>query len=79
MSKLRKVWNNIRRFTWKQLAWSGIIVALSLGAAAVGAKFEAFWNHWVYFPWWPNIADSTLLIVAGICLLGYMLRDLTRD
>ncbi len=79
MSKLRNVRNDIRRVTWKRLVWSLAIIALSLGTASVGAKFAAFWNQWVYFPWWPNIADSTLLMAAGICLLAYMLRDLTRD
>ncbi|MGA3289815.1 MAG: hypothetical protein ABSD42_06205 [Candidatus Bathyarchaeia archaeon] len=79
MSKLRNIQNNIRRYTWKRLVWNAVIVALSSGAVSVGAKFAAFWNHWVYFSWWPNIADSTLLIVAGVCLLAYMLRDLTRD
>lgn len=79
MSKLRNLRNNIRSYTWKRLVWSLVIVALSLGVISAGAKFAAFWNHWVYFPWWPNIADSTLLIVVGVCLLAYMLRDLTKD
>ena len=79
MSKLRNIQNNIRRYTWKRLVWNLVIVALSLGAISVAAKFASFWNQWVYFPWWPNIADSMLLIVVGVCLLAYMLRDLTRD
>ena len=39
MSRLRNVKNNIRRYTWKRLVWSMVIVALSLGVISVGAKF----------------------------------------
>ena len=40
MSRLRNVKNNIRRYTWKRLVWSMVIVALSLGVISVGAKFD---------------------------------------
>jgi hypothetical protein len=39
------------------------IVAVT-GTIGIALKFITFFNHWVYFPSFPNALDSTFLITA---------------
>jgi putative flippase GtrA len=43
----------------------------SFGAIGMACKYLVFYGHWVFFPWWPNIADSVVIIIAALLLLYY--------
>ena len=40
-------------------------VFLGVCIIAEGLGFMKFFNHWVYFPFFPNVLDSLVLIGAG--------------
>ena len=52
--------------TEKQLFMSCVDIIFVFGIAAIALKFSTFFDHWVYFPLWPNIGDSALLLAAVI-------------
>jgi hypothetical protein len=49
---------------WSELIQDGIQISLVCGTIGIALKFLTFFNHWVYFPSFPNVLDSTFLIVA---------------
>jgi len=49
-------------------------VCLGLGAVGMGLKLFTFWGQTVFFPVWPNVCDSLVLIVAGAVLAADFAR-----
>jgi len=58
---------------WNQLASDCIQIALVCGTIGIALKFITFFNHWVYFPAFPNVLDSAFLITA-ILYFAYAAR-----
>jgi hypothetical protein len=50
--------------SWKELAHDCIRILLVCGTIGIAVKFVTFFNHWVYFPSFPNVLDSTFLIIS---------------
>jgi len=50
--------------SWKELAHDCILIMLVCGTIGIAVKFITFFNHWVYFPSFPNVLDSTFLIIS---------------
>jgi hypothetical protein len=50
----------------KQLLVYCIDLLFFSGVIAIALKFGVFWNKWVYFPLFPNIFDSTLLVFSVV-------------
>jgi hypothetical protein len=45
------------------------LISLSCaGIIGIALKFTAFWDHWVFFPWWPNLFDSVFLSAGALYL-----------
>ncbi len=44
------------------------IVILVAGTIGIALKFIAYFNHWVYFPSFPNILDSAFLVISAVYL-----------
>jgi hypothetical protein len=53
---------------WAELANDCIMIALLTGTIGIALKFVTFFNHWVYFPAFPNTLDSAFLIISVIYL-----------
>lgn len=52
--------------------WDCVVVFFGVGAVAIGLRFPSYFDHWVYFPSWPNLGDSLIMVVAGLLLLLYV-------
>jgi intracellular septation protein A len=50
--------------SWKELAHDCTRILLVCGTIGIAVKFVTFFNHWVYFPSFPNVLDSTFLIIS---------------
>ncbi|MGD6934647.1 MAG: hypothetical protein ACQCN5_10620 [Candidatus Bathyarchaeia archaeon] len=53
---------------WGELANDCVQVALVCGTIGIALKFVTFFNHWVYFPTFPNVIDSAFLITSILYL-----------
>jgi len=53
---------------WNELANDCIQIILVCGTIGIALKFTTFFNHWVYFPSFPNILDATFLIFTALYL-----------
>ncbi|MFA5365199.1 MAG: hypothetical protein WC325_08480 [Candidatus Bathyarchaeia archaeon] len=53
---------------WSALANDCMLIILLCGTVGIALKFTTFFNHWVYFPSFPNILDATFLIFSVIYL-----------
>ncbi len=49
------------------------MVAFFFGTIAIALKFVTFFNHWVYFPSFPNSLDSAFLISGSAYFVSYIL------
>jgi len=49
---------------WSDLIADCVRIALVCGTIGIAVKFVTFFNHWVYFPTFPNILDAAFLIVT---------------
>jgi hypothetical protein len=49
---------------WSDLLNDCIQIALVCGTIGIALKFITFFNQWVYFPTFPNLLDSTFLIIS---------------
>lgn len=49
---------------WRELLNDCIQIALVCGTIGIALKFITFFNQWVYFPTFPNLLDSTFLIIS---------------
>ena len=59
---------------WKEVLSNGLMVAFFFGKVAIALKFVTFFNHWVYFPSFPNFLDSAFLISGSAYFFGYILH-----
>ncbi len=52
-------------------------IAFFFGGLALGLAFGfmRYFNHWVYFPIFPNILDSFVMIAIGIYLFVESLKS----
>jgi len=60
--------------SWKQLLADLIVVMMVSGTVGIALKFTTFFDKWVFFPSFPNIFDSTFLIVAAFTLAFYAIK-----
>jgi hypothetical protein len=61
--------------TWRQLFDDALIIICICGSVAAALKFVTYFNHWMFFPAFPNALDSVLIIFSSVylavCLLKY--------
>lgn len=55
--------------SWLSLGNDLLMIGLSCASVFIALKFTVFFEHWVYFPFWPNICDSVTLL----CTVAYFL------
>ena len=57
------------------LTWANVFTAICIGGTVgIVVKFTTLFNHWVYFPAFPNILDAAFL-VASVLYLGYRKKN----
>ena len=54
--------------SWSDLGKDCLQIILICGTIGIALKFVTFFNHWVYFPSFPNALDSTFLIFSVLYL-----------
>ena len=54
--------------SWSDLGKDCLQIILICGTIGIALKFVTFFNHWVYFPSFPNVLDSTFLILSVLYL-----------
>jgi hypothetical protein len=59
---------------WKDLFSDLLVVLFVSGTVGIALKFTTYFNKWIYFPSFPNILDSTFLILAVVYLTWKMKR-----
>jgi len=69
---------NVKQWTKKELVERLVLVLCVFGTIGIALKFSTFWDHWVYFPMWPNICDSMFLIFAILCTTWLAIRNGTK-
>lgn len=57
----------------KELLSTGLLIVFFTGTIGIALKFVTFFNHWVYFPSFPNALDSTFLILSATYFFGYIM------
>jgi hypothetical protein len=57
----------------KEVLGEGLLVFLFFGTVGIALKFTTFFNHWVYFPSFPNALDSTFLIFSSAYFFAYIM------
>jgi len=57
----------------KDFLGNAVIVIFFSGTIGVALKFVTFFNHWVYFPSFPNALDSTFLILSATYFFTYIM------
>jgi hypothetical protein len=62
-----------KNVTAKTVVDIGVLTALCFGTIGIAAKFTTFFNHWVYFPTFPNTLDSVFLVVSSVYFFGYIM------
>jgi hypothetical protein len=50
--------------SWSALANDCMLIILICGTVGIALKFTTFFNHWVYFPSFPNVLDASFLIFS---------------
>jgi len=55
-------------------------VRFFLGSLALGLAFGfiRYFDHWVYFPMFPNIIDSATMALLGVVLLWDVARKIRK-
>ena len=59
--------------SWKEVLSNGLMVAFFFGTVGIALKFVTFFNHWVYFPSFPNSLDSAFLILGSTYFVVYIM------
>jgi hypothetical protein len=59
--------------SWKEVLSNGLMVAFFFGTVGIALKFVTFFNHWVYFPSFPNSLDSAFLILGSTYFVAYII------
>lgn len=53
----------------KQLSWSLVWTTICVsGVIGIALKFTTLFDHWLYFPFFPNIFDALFLVIAVLYL-----------
>ena len=68
--------------SWKEVLTNGLMVAFFFGTVGIALKFVTFFNHWVYFPSFPNSLDSVFLILGStyfVVNIMYSKRRLDKE
>ena len=60
---------------WKDLFGDLLVILFVSGTVGIALKFITFVDKWVFFPSFPNIFDSTFLILAVLYLTWKMKRS----
>ena len=47
-------------------------------AVALAFGFPRYFDHWVYFPWFPNVLDSMIMAFIGAVLLWDVIRKVRK-
>lgn len=66
-----KIW---RRYKPKELIMILGHILSVCGTIGIALKFITFFEHWVFFPLWPNICDSVFLICAILYTTWLVIR-----
>jgi hypothetical protein len=67
--------------TWRSLVDTLVTLIAVFGTIFIALKYCTFFDHWVYFPLWPNVVDSIVLILACLWLSRYpqkLVREIKR-
>ena len=59
--------------TWKELLSDGLLVFFFFGTIGIALKFVTFFNHWVYFPSFPDALDSAFLILGSTYFFSWIM------
>ena len=62
---------------WNALLDDCLQIALICGTIGISLKFITFFDKWVFFPSFPNILDSTFLILS-VLYLTWKIRKNSR-
>ena len=58
-----------RKLLVKQLSWSLVWTTICVsGVIGIALKFTTLFDHWLYFPLFPNIFDTLFLVIAVLYL-----------
>lgn len=53
----------------KQLSWSLVWTTICVsGVIGIALKFMTLFDHWLYFPIFPNVLDAVFLVVSVLYL-----------
>ena len=60
--------------TWRQFFDDALIIICICGSIAVALKFVTYFDHWVFFPGFPNALDSVFIIFSAVYLAVRLLK-----
>jgi hypothetical protein len=53
----------------RQLNWSRVWITICVsGVIGIALKFMTLFDHWLYFPIFPNVLDALFLVVSVLYL-----------
>ena len=55
----------------KTLLSNLVLIIFFCGTIGIALKFVTFFDHWVYFPSFPNTLDSLFLVVSATYFFVY--------
>jgi hypothetical protein len=56
----------------KTLLSNLLLTAFLFGTIGIALKFTTYFDHWIYFPTFPNALDSTFLIIGATYFVAYI-------
>lgn len=65
--------------TFREFLNNCFIIVLVSGTIGIALKFLAYFNHWVYFPYFPNIIDSMFLVISAVYLGSRAFRKVSSE
>ena len=57
----------------KTLLSNLLLTAFLFGTIGIALKFTTYFDHWIYFPTFPNALDSTFLILSSTYFVAYII------
>jgi uncharacterized membrane protein len=51
-----------------------ILIAFMFGTLGIALKFPTYFDHWVFFPSFPNAFDSAFLILSVTYFAAYIIH-----
>jgi uncharacterized membrane protein YsdA (DUF1294 family) len=58
----------------KTLLGNLLLTAFIFGTIGIALKFTTYFDHWIYFPAFPNAFDSTFLILSVTYFAVYIIH-----